>query len=78
MAIKLSAHLGCVEKSGLKLRTKHSFECSWGGCLGIVNYIFGYACGEWGRGCMAEWFTGALLFSIVALRVLRDRWPKWR
>jgi hypothetical protein len=37
------------------------FECQ-DSCFGVLNSALGYACGEWSRGCSAEWF---LLFLVT-------------
>lgn len=46
-------------------RITDGFSCD-GSCFGVVNDILGYACGEWPRGCVAEWFSLFLVgFSLV-------------
>jgi len=46
-------------------RLTDGFSCQYS-CPGILNNALGYACGEWSRGCIAEWFSLFLLgFSAV-------------
>lgn len=51
----------------------NSFTCEQA-CLGILNNALGYACGEWARGCIAEWFTLFFLgFSTALFSISKTR-----
>lgn len=66
---RLLAVAGLLSVFGVALvsRLTDGFSCEYA-CLGLLNNVLGYACGEWSRGCIAEWFSLFLVgFSVLFL-----------
>jgi hypothetical protein len=54
-------------------RLTDGFSCQHA-CLGFLNNTLGYACAEWARGCIAEWFSLFLVgFSVAFVGFSRFR-----
>ena len=65
---RLFAVAGLLSSFGVALvsRLTDGFSCEHA-CLGFLNNALGYACGEWARGCIAEWFSLFLVGFSAAL-----------
>jgi len=65
---RLFAVAGLLSAFGVALmsRLTAGFSCEYA-CLGLLNNALGYACGEWARGCIAEWFSLFLVSFSAAL-----------
>jgi hypothetical protein len=50
------------------------FSCQFS-CPGIINSYLGYACGEWSRGCIAEWFILFILAFTILLKLISALGP---
>jgi hypothetical protein len=67
---RLLALAGLLSTFGVALMSwlTDGFSCEHA-CLGFLNNALGYACGEWARGCIAEWFSLFLVGFSAALAV---------
>jgi hypothetical protein len=67
---RIFAVAGLLSVFGVALmsRLTAGFSCEYA-CFGLLNNALGYACGEWARGCIAEWFSLFLVSFSAALVV---------